>query len=180
MKLMISRLAFFMASASLFCFGATIPRPAPELMIKTVGGGETRLSSMKGKVIAVEFILTTCPHCQNSSRNINKVYNELGAKGFTAVGVAVNQMSQLYIPDFIRDHKINYLIGYQHQDAADAFLQHTPQTIMYFPQFVLIDRKGMIRYQFDGNDKHFENEEKSLREKVLQLLNEGGSPASKK
>ena len=164
----------------MICSGATIPRPAPELMIKLVNGGETRLSSMKGKVVALEFILTSCPHCQNSSKNINKLYNELGAKGFTAVGVAVNQMSQMYIPEFISNHKINYLIGYQHHDAAVEFLQHSPQVVMMFPQLVLIDRKGMIRYQIPGTDKHFENEEKSLREKVMQLLQEGTAAQGKK
>ncbi len=159
---------------------ATVPRPAPELLIKLAGGGETRLSSFKGKVTALEFMLTTCQHCQNSSRHINAIYNELGAKGFTAVGVAVNQMSQMYIQEFKEKLGINYLIGYQHHDAAVEFLQHSPQLVMMFPQFVLIDRKGMIRYQFPGTDKHFENEERNLREKVLLLLKEGSPAPAKK
>ena len=159
---------------------ATVPRPAPELLIKLVNGRETRLSSFKGKVIALEFILTTCQHCQNSSKHINAIYNELGAQGFTAVGVAVNPMSQIYIQDFKQTQGINYLIGYQHQDAANEFLLNPPQLSMMFPQFVLIDRKGTIRYQFPGTDKHFESEEKNLREKVLLLLKEGGIAPVKK
>ena len=159
---------------------ATVPRPAPELLIKNAKGGETRLSSLKGKVIALEFILTTCPHCQKSAKHINAIYNELGSRGFTAIGVAVNQMSQMYIPEFVKTLGINYPIGYQHQEAADEFLQNKHELAMMFPQFVLIDRKGMIRYQIPGTDKHFENEEKSLREKVMLLLKEGADAPSKK
>ena len=159
---------------------ATVPRPAPELLIKNAKGGETRLSSLKGNVIALEFILTNCPHCQNSAKHINAIYNELGSRGFTAIGVAVNQMSQMYIPEFVKTLGINYPIGYQHQEAADEFLQNNHELAMMFPQFVLIDRKGTIRYQIPGTDKHFENEENSLREKVTLLLKEGASAPGKK
>lgn len=177
---MLVRLCFLLFASALLCAAATVPRPAPELLIKHARGGETRLSSFKGKVVALEFILTTCQHCQNSSSNINAIYNELGSRGFTAVGVAVNQMAQMFVPEFVQTLRLNYLIGYQHQDAADQFLQHDPKLAMYFPQFVLIDRKGVIRYQFPGTDKHFENEEKNLREKVLLLLKEGAAAPGKK
>lgn len=178
---MLLRSVCLLFSSVLLSAAATVPRPAPELLIKLVKGGEVRLSSFKGKVTALEFILTTCQHCQNSSRHINVIYNQLGARGFTAVGVAVNEMSQMFIQDFKQSLGLNYMIGYQHHDAAVEFLQHSPQTVMMFPQFVLIDRKGTIRYQMSGDDKqHFENEEKSLREKVLLLLNEGGAAPAKK
>lgn len=177
---MILRSLSVLFASSLLCAAATVPRPAPELLIKHAGRGETRLSSFKGKVVALEFILTTCQHCQNSSQKINAVYNELGPRGFTAVGVAVNPMAQMSIPEFVQTLRINYLVGYQNQDAADEFLRHDPKLVMYFPQFVLIDRKGVIRYQFTGTDKHFDNEEKSLREKVLLLLKEGAAAPGKK
>ena len=177
---MVSRSFPLLFASALVCAAATVPRPAPELMIKHANGGETRLSSFKGKVVALEFILTTCQHCQNSSKHINVIYNQLGSQGFTAVGVAVNQMSQMFIADFVSTLRINYFIGYQHHDAAVAFLQHDPKLVVMFPQFVLIDRKGNIRYQFPGTDKHFEDEEKSLREKVLLLLKEGSGAPGKK
>jgi peroxiredoxin len=177
---MVFRSASLLFASVLLSAAATVPRPAPELLIKLANGGETRLSSFKGKVVALEFILTTCQHCQNSSKHINTIYNELGARGFTAVGVAVNQMSHIYIQEFKQTLGLNYLIGYQHHEAAVEFLKHDPKLVMMFPQLVLIDRKGTIRYQLPGTDKYFENEEKNLREKVLLLLNEGSSVPAKK
>ena len=54
---------------------AADPRPAPELVIKSATGQEQLLSKFRGKVVAVEFLLTTCPHCQKASQN-----SQLGIK----------------------------------------------------------------------------------------------------
>jgi len=160
--------------------GATVPRPAPELLIKLTQGGEMRLSSLKGKVVGLEFVLTTCPHCQNSAKKVNALFNEIGYQGFVPVAVAVNEMSHMFVDEFVSKLGLKYKVGYQSHAAAVEFLQHQPDLQMWFPQYVLIDRKGVIRYQIDGKDKHFENEEKSLREKVLLLLKEGGTVPAKK
>ena len=61
---------------------AADPRPAPELVIKSATGQEQLLSKFRGKVVAVEFLLTTCPHCQKASQNLQKLYKELGPQGF--------------------------------------------------------------------------------------------------
>ena len=43
-------------------------RKAPELAFNIPGQGQKLLSQYRGKVVALEFILTTCPHCQAASR----------------------------------------------------------------------------------------------------------------
>jgi hypothetical protein len=43
---------------------------------------------------------------------------------------------------------------------------------MYVPILVFIDRKGMIRYQYTGDDPFFQNQEKNVRETIEQLLKE--------
>ena len=52
------------------------------------------------------------------------------------------------------------------------------------PQLALIDRKGVIRAQYPGNDKFFQDEEKNLRAVFDSLLKEGSgsrkrAPSSK-
>jgi len=50
---------------------------------------------------------------------------------------------------------------------------------LMMPQLVVIDRKGVIRYQYPGNDPFFENEEKNLREILLPLLKQGTAAPAK-
>jgi len=43
---------------------AVIPRTPDDLAITLASGKQVTLSQYKGKVVAVIFILTTCPHCE--------------------------------------------------------------------------------------------------------------------
>lgn len=156
---------------------AADPRPAPELVIKAANGQEQLLSKFRGKVVAVEFLLTTCPHCQKASQNMQKLYKELGPQGFQPVGIAINDMANMLINDYSKQFSLTYPIGYANRDVATQFLQHPIMMSMLMPQLVVIDRKGVIRHQFPGGDKFFENEEKNLRDVLLPLLKAGGAPA---
>lgn len=49
-------------------FAAEVPRKAPELVVQLPEGGQKLLSDYRGKVVCVEFLFTTCPHCQHSSQ----------------------------------------------------------------------------------------------------------------
>ncbi len=155
---------------------AADPRPAPELVIKAANGQEQLLSKFRGKVVAVEFLLTTCPHCQKASQNMQKLYKELGPQGFQPVGIAINDMANMLINDYSKQFSLTYPIGYANRDVATQFLQHPIMMSMLMPQLVVIDRKGVIRHQFPGGDKFFENEEKNLRDVLLPLL-KGGAAA---
>jgi peroxiredoxin len=156
---------------------AADPRPAPELVIKAANGQEQLLSKFRGKVVALEFLLTTCPHCQKASQNMQKLYKELGPQGFQPVGIAINDMANMLINDYTKQFNLTYPVGYSNRDVATQFLQHPIMMSMLMPQLVVIDRKGVIRHQFPGGDKFFENEEKNLRDVLLPLLKAGAAAA---
>ncbi|MEO8028384.1 MAG: hypothetical protein ABI823_18015, partial [Bryobacteraceae bacterium] len=107
-------------------------------------------------------------------------YKELGPQGFQPVGVAINEMSGMLVNDFIRDYQVGYPVGFSQMPTALHYLQMDPTKRWVVPQVVLIDRKGMIRYQtpFNGDDKV--QDEAYMRKQILELLNEtGGSSAAK-
>src|ERR1700688_2163685 len=79
-----------------------VPRKAPELTIVEPSGKQTLLSSFKGKVVVIEFLYTTCPHCQAASQVFTKLQRELGPRGFQAVGVAFNDNAQMLVPQFVQ------------------------------------------------------------------------------
>src|SRR5438477_5351479 len=65
-----------------------VPRPARELSIVEANNKVTLLTGLKGKVVYVQFLFTTCPHCQALSGVLTKLGKELGPQGFQALGVA--------------------------------------------------------------------------------------------
>lgn len=158
---------------------AQLPRKAAELVIKSPSGMETLLSKYKGKVVALEFILTTCSHCQQSCKILTKMHHEFGSQGFTPVAVAINDMAHMYVTDFIKNLGISFPVGWQVRENALVFLQHSEMETMMMPQLAFIDREGMIRAQFAGNDPFFVDDvkqEANMRTQIKALL----QPVAKK
>jgi thiol-disulfide isomerase/thioredoxin len=169
--------------------GATVPRPSPEYGFEQPGGKQVLLSQYRGKVVMLGFYLTTCPHCKDTVKVVEKLYKEYGAKGFQPLGVCVNDMSKMLTPDFIRELQPTFPIGYGPRDAAYGYLQHSTTLQMYFPTFVMVDRKGVITHQYMGGDAIFGRDmaerEKNFRKLIEDALKGGAAvttkaPAAKK
>lgn len=151
--------------------GAQVPRPSPEFTVLTPGGGKLLLSQFRGKVVAVEFLYTTCPHCQHASALMNKLYAEYGPKGFQPLGVAFNPMSNMLVGDFVRGLGLKYPVGFSSRDAVVHYLQHDPNYMLHVPQMVFIDKKGTIRHQslpMNDSQAHSESYMRSMIEKLLK------------
>jgi thiol-disulfide isomerase/thioredoxin len=160
------------AMSAVPAFSATLPRPAPELIIDMLDGSKLNINKYKGKVIAVEFLLTGCSHCQDASRTLAKLMKEYGPKGFQPVGGAINDDAPQLLPAFIKDQGVNYPVGLVKREKAMGFLQHSVMMTMSMPQLLFIDRKGIIRAQYGGTSPFFNDEEKNMREQIESLLKE--------
>src|ERR1700732_3700753 len=89
-----------------------IPRKAPELTIVDPSGSQTLLSSYKGKVVALAFIFTTCPHCQAECGVLTKLQGELGSKGFQPLAVAFNDNAGMLLNEFVKTFHPSFPVGY--------------------------------------------------------------------
>jgi peroxiredoxin len=154
--------------------GADGPRPAPEFAVRMMDGSDMLLSQQRGKVVCLMFILTTCPHCQKLVGVMSKLQPELERRGLVTIAAATQDMPALFVPDFIRDFKPAFPVGFVDRNLAMQFMQHDPKYIFYNPAVTLIDRKGVIRGQYPGGDEIFNgDQEANLRAKIEPLLKEG-------
>ncbi len=162
---------------SLFGDGMESVRKAPELTFIVPSEGQKTLSQYRGKVVALEFIFTTCPHCQAASHVMTKLQQEYGARGLQVIDVAVNPNSDLLVDDFAKEQKVNFPVGWTPSDTMTKFMGFSKDRYVV-PQLVLIDRKGFIHYQTPA----IENEkwdalmkEETIRQHIEQLLSESGA-----
>ena len=147
-------------------------RPAPEFVIQYNDGHQALLSSFRGKVVALEFLYTTCPHCQHSSQVFSKLNGEFASKGFQPLGVAFNEMPQMLVPDFIKQNNVNFPVGFSPRDAVLTFLGIPVIERFVVPQIVWIDRKGMIRSQTPALGDEKQLQEGYWREMIETLTKE--------
>ena len=166
---------------------ATVPRQAPEFAAKLPNGNQLLLSQHRGKVVALEFLYTTCVHCQHASQLLSRLQTEYGPKGFQALGVAFNEMSHMLVPDFVRDFKVNYPVGFSPREPVVHFLQIGENEALHVPQLVFIDKKGVIRHQSLPRGDSVTHSESFMRKMIQDLLAErdaspktSSGPAKKK
>jgi peroxiredoxin len=161
-----------------------VPRPSPEFVVTMPDGKQMLLSQFKGKVCAIEFLFTTCPHCQHEAELVSNIHRDLGPKGFQPIGVAINvsqdKIGAMLVNDFVRDHKVAFPVGLASRESALGYLGISSVERWVVPQMVIIDRKGTIRYQTAAMGSEDVQNETWLRGKIEELLKEGVGPAAKK
>lgn len=130
--------------------------------------------------MALEFLFTTCPHCQRASQTLNRLQKEFTGRPFQAVGAAFNENAVQLVPDYIRRYQLTYPVGDAARDTVVEYLQHPLDKPLNVPQLLVIDRKGLIRGQWSGGDAFFQDEEKNLRVLVEALLKAPATASKKK
>jgi len=168
-----------LAGSALATAAATVPRKSPEFSIVEPGGKHTLLSSLKGKVVVMEFLFIKSEHCLRVARTLNKLRGELGFRGFQPVGVVFDPPNaprtggQLIsaVADY---YKLTFPVGYTSKDDVDSYLNRAGNEVLNIPQVVVIDRNGTIRAVSGGRggDPKLEDES-SLRNLIVTLLEEG-------
>jgi peroxiredoxin len=149
-----------------------VPRKAPELAVQLVNGQQLLLSQFRGKVVVLEFLHTTCSHCQQSSAMFERLYQEYGPRGFQPVGVAFNENAAALVPDFVRQLGLTFPVGVAPRDTVVDYLQISLMQPLFVPQMMFIDRKGVIRSQHGGQDDFMKNLEPNARTEIETLLKE--------
>ena len=177
-KIVASLAGLAFISALLFAADTNTPRKAPELAFTVPGQGQKLLSQYHGKVVALEFIFTTCPHCQAASRVMTKFQQEFGSRGFQAIDVAINDNADLLVDNFIKDYQVGFPVGWTPRDQMLTFMGFSMAERFVVPQLVLIDRKGVIRYHTPplADDAYGKlMSEDAIRQHIEELLSQGSS-----
>ncbi|HEY2496639.1 MAG TPA: TlpA disulfide reductase family protein [Candidatus Angelobacter sp.] len=183
-------LAMFVIASAVALPSVPVPSKSPEFTISEPTGKNILLSSLKGKVVVMEFLFIKSEHCMRVARTLNELNDELGPQGLQAVGVVfdppspspvdANVGSQMvsYMVDYL---KLKYPVGYATKGDVDAYLDRSGTEVLNIPQVVVIDRTGTIRAASGGRggDPRLEDKD-SLSALVRGLLKEGASGNSKK
>jgi peroxiredoxin len=152
-------------------------RDSPEFTIVDPSGNATPLSSFKGQVVVIEFLLIQCPSCLRVAQTINKLYGEMSGRGFRPIGIAFdNGISEPAVRSFVQLLKINYPVGYTTSDQVDRYLGRAITIRFQVPQVVVIDRAGVIRAQSRPSGEANLTDEAYLRNLIGELLDEGVPP----
>jgi len=161
------------AGFSFACWAGQVPRPAAPLMVITPAGQRIHVGDLKPNVVLVKFFLTDCPHCQRSAGVIEPLYKQWKSRGLEVVAVAINPDAKTAIPEFARRFGATYPMGMGDKLMLTTFAELSAVARFYVPYMLLVDRKGVIRFEHPGGDQAFyNNEAQNLRAELDALLKE--------
>jgi peroxiredoxin len=168
-KLLVCALAALLSSAVV---QAREPRPASQTAIPLPGGKKIRLQQYRGKVVVLAIFSTMCPDCVENIQMLNRVQKDMGPLGFQAIGAAGDDNAQYSIGSFVQRYKITFPIGFLNKDEMIAIADIAPTRRPVAPIFLFIDKNGVVRFQYYGDDPFFKTSDGSTRSIVQGLLKE--------
>lgn len=174
----IATLTAFLALAVSALAIPPVPRKAPEFTILEPSGKQTLVSSLKGKVVVIAFMQTTCPHCQAEAMMLTKLQNEMGSRGLQVVGTAFNDANAQMVANFVRQFNVGFPVGYSPRETVQSYLGLSIMDRYVVPQVAVIDRKGMIRAQTEALGTPALQDENYLRGYLDGLLKESATTTS--
>jgi hypothetical protein len=164
----------------LVTLSSTVFRKPPELTITQPSGVETRLSSFKGKVLAIEFLFVRSQRCLRLVEILNKLNRELGSQGFQPIAVAFGPYADPVVLGHVMDYfKLTYPVGYVTADKVDAYLGREGKEILKVPQIVIVDCQGVIRAKSSPKGEPTLENESSLRALITTLLKDSARVCGK-
>ncbi|MDP8989230.1 MAG: TlpA family protein disulfide reductase [Acidobacteriota bacterium] len=155
-----------------------VPRKSPEFTSTDPAGKPVLLSSLKGKIVVMPFMFTTCPHCQHEAQMLTKLQQEFGPRGVVMLGTVFNDANGAMAAQFVKEFNIGFPVGYATRDAVVSYLGLSVLDRWVVPQIAIIDRKGNVVAQSLATGSPELQDEGYLRTFLDKLVKESGASGS--
>lgn len=119
----------------------TVGAIAPDFTMNDPEGNPVQLSSLRGKVVLIDFWASWCKPCRQENPNVVKLYQKYNGKGFQIIGVSLDRSKEEWVKA-IKDDQLSWVhvSDLQFWQNAAARLYSVSQ----IPQSFLLDKEGKI------------------------------------
>lgn len=137
--------------------------PTPRFAVADLSGARIDDAGRRGKVTLINFWGTWCPPCKQEIPDLVRLDAAYRSRGLELIGIALGEKNGAEgLKSWCNEHGVLYRQSLAVDSITDAF-GHIEEV----PVSVLIDRKGRIRYRWDG-ERDFD----TFRSAVERLLAE--------
>lgn len=122
------------------------PTPVPDLTLTTMSGETIELAQQSGKVLLLNFWATWCAPCRKEIPDLVDLQKELGPKGLTIIGIALDREGADVVKPYAKEHTINYPLVL---DPDTSIPKHFGE-VYGLPTTFVVGPDGQIRHRILG------------------------------
>ena len=119
-------------------------RPAPDFTLTDLAGKPVKLSSLRGKVVLLDFWATWCGPCRIEMPRVQKLHREFRAKGLVVYGVNVGEGAAKVRPFLTKNSYTFPILLDREKSVMEKY------GVNGIPTLVIVDRKGTVHSYFVG------------------------------
>jgi len=160
-------------AAAVFALPAAEPaRLSPPFSILRPGAPALELARYRGRIVALAFIDTHCPHCQKLTNFLNEMAPKYAARGVQVLECAFNEDAPYDLPGFLRQFHPPFPVGFSNPAAVRAYLgiPMLDPHLLLVPHMVFLDRRGIIRADVAGESDFMKQPEANIPAELERLL----------
>ena len=163
-----------LCAVTIICFGKIskaqfpednplIGKKAPSIELKDISGKKFSLSSLKGKVVLLQFWASQCPPCIRDLPSLDKIYQTYKNKKFVVVAVSTDS-DQEVVKKIVHEQKISLPVVVDSQ--REVMNQYG---VFALPTSFLINKKGHIVEQYIGEKDWMSQKSTDTINKILEV-----------
>ena len=137
------------------------------------------LGDYRGKLVLLDLIQTSCPHCQDLTKVIVKAKQKYGDK-IAVLSVVLPPDNPNTVATFVKDYGVTTPVLFDCGQVAASYVKADPRKpSLSFPHLFMIDAQGNIRSHFGpGAESEGISELSALAKEIDRLL--APAPATRK
>ncbi len=141
-----------------------IGEPAPDFTMNDIQGKPFTLSSLKGKVVMIDFWATWCPPCVRSIPEAKSIWNQFKKQDFVLLGVSLDKDLDTW-KDYVSKQQMSWI------QVADGKFWDNSAAVLYgigsIPSVWILDKEGNVALK----DVNPLSEGDAIKAKITELLN---------
>lgn len=122
----------------------------PDYELQTLKGAQLRLSSLRGRVVLLDFFLATCPHCKAHAPFIAEMAKRYRERGLTVIGLCTNNPYTEHdvVEQYVSESKLDTEVAFVPLEVMMSYLKQRENGGYGVPEAVLFGADGKLITRF--------------------------------
>ncbi len=117
----------------------------PDFTLPDTSGSPVRFSSLKGKIVLVDFWASWCAPCREENQNVRKLYEKYSKDGFDVISVSIDDKKEKWTAAIVQDklpwYHVSSLTGWDCPTANSLGVTYGMSGV---PYTLLVGRDGRV------------------------------------